>query len=563
MEPLTPQEIEELRRHPALYAGWVFVSSLAMRTFRKTPLLKRWCEVRTDDDESFLEFYRDKDDFEPTKRFNLNYTRVVVSEGRRFTEAQTARMPSGGVPVKAKAFYIDFPLRLRKQASFSSSHPTRALSPFFETRSMRAELADISDDFPLGFIMVAPDSGAAMGWEQTLLGVCHTYVPRESKRERVQRWMNRAWMRIRGDLSIDQFDESFRPTSMDSEMAENFFSIGAGDDSKARDVLKLLTASSMDSYDDSDASEKSFQTAGTSSDSDTSVERHVMRNSFLLDNRRNSKQDNDFLSAEGTRELFTSVEEMLREENDERRHCTPISLEEIESAVEFVEGTRRGLDQDPAWSLCSSTDTFDCFKSIDEKSGVVRTRTCARISGVAPQTLFHILYDNDARKAWDHHYARFDTIWRDPKDPCLDILDAIVSAPLGCANREFLEWRRRLVGKGRFVIFLRSWSGPDSRPVLRGNVRADVWMSAYLIQWWRDPTTGELLGTDVMVMTQIDIKGLIPKYLVNALSNSAPKKWVKGVTTAATKEIESRGLSDKCLHMSNEELDSLYGIIHS
>jgi hypothetical protein len=96
--------------------------------------------------------------------------------------------------------------------------------------------------------------------------------------------------------------------------------------------------------------------------------------------------------------------------------------------------------------------------------------------------------------------------------------------------------------------------------VIRGNVRAEVWLSAYLIQWWKDEETGEVLGSEVMVMTQIDIKGLIPKYLVNALSSSAPKKWVKGVTSAATKELEDRGVTERCMTMSDAELDLLYNI---
>jgi hypothetical protein len=561
METITVQEIQELRQ-TAIQSGWVYVSSLAMRTFRKTPLLKRWCEIRTENgafETCVMEFYRDRDDFEPTKRINLGFTRVVVSHGRRFTQAQFARIPSSGGPLRATAFYIDFPPGLRR--SIASASP-RATSPFFETRSMRADPREMAEDFPLGFIMVAPDAEEA--WENALINACNTYIPRESKRERVQRWINRAWMRIRGDLSIDQFDESFRPSSLDSEMAENFFSIGTVDGQQHADALKLLTGSPMLSESGDEGSEHSFQTAGTSSASEDAVERQVMRVSFRMA-RRGSREPGAPIPA-----AFSTVEEMLAEKDDETRHSTPISLQEINSTIDYVEGTKvlsLGEDQRGAWALCCTTDTFDCFKSIDEKSGLVRTRTWARIAGVPPQTMFHILYNNEARKNWDHHYARFDTIWIDEKDPNLDILDAIVSAPIGCANREFLEWRRRLVPdrnrdphSGKFVIFLRSWSSPESRPVLKGNVRAEVWLSAYLIQWWTDPSTGQILGSDVMVMTQIDIKGLVPKYLVNALSNSAPKKWVKGVTNAAVKELEERGIAEECLKMSDQVLDAIYNI---
>jgi hypothetical protein len=540
MEPITAAELQELRQ-PALQAGWVYVSSLAMRTFRKTPLLRRWCEIRSESpDLRVMEFYRNQDDFEPTKRMNLGFTRVVVSQGRRFTQAQMARIPKSNL--RATAFYIDFPNNLRRGLDHSPS-------AFFETRSMRADPGEVAEDFPLGFIMVTPDTEEI--WEKALIESCHTYVPKEGKRVKVQRWINRAWMRIRGDLSIDQFDESFRPSSIDSDFAENYFSIDHHGRDQA-DALKMLVES-----DGENDSERSFQTAGDGSESEDTVERQVMHSSSLKVSRRESSPG---------RATFTSVSEMLNEQDENLRHSTPISVEEIQSAVSYVESTR-GLAEDQTWSLCCSTDTFDCYKSIDDKTGLVRTRTWARIAGIPPQTLFHILYDNEARKHWDHHYARFETIFRDPNDPNLDILDAIVSAPLGCANREFLEWRRKMLPQqnrenreGKFVIFLRSWSGPTSRPVIRGNVRAEVWLSAYLIQWWKDEETGEVLGSEVMVMTQIDIKGLIPKYLVNALSSSAPKKWVKGVTSAAAKELEDRGVTERCMTMSDAELDLLYNI---
>jgi hypothetical protein len=267
---------------------------------------------------------------------------------------------------------------------------------------------------------------------------------------------------------------------------------------------------------------------------------------------------------------------MLSEPDDSKRHSIAISIEEIESVIAYVEKTRSFSRADPQetggeWSKCCESDSFDCFKSIDEASGLVRTRTWAKLPGVPPQCLFHILYDNAARKHWDHHYTRFDTIWRNSSEVSgggdLDIVDAIVGAPFGCANREFMEWRRRLLPDpqrenrtGKFVIYLRSWSGPECRSVLKSHVRAEVWLSAYLIQWWKDEN-GVVLGSEVMVMSQIDIKGLIPRYLVNALSSSAPRRWVKAVTAAANKELQDRNLSVETL--TDAQLDAIYQISSS
>lgn len=261
---------------------------------------------------------------------------------------------------------------------------------------------------------------------------------------------------------------------------------------------------------------------------------------------------------------------MFSEKDDEIRHYTKISQEEIQSVITYVESTRQ-FTSDPSsvpegWSLCSEGDSFDTFKSFDETTGVVRTRTWAKIAGIPLKHffLFFIIIKQENRGT----ITMLDSSpsGSTPLTPSLDIIDAVVSAPLGCANREFLEWRRKSVPppgrrerSGKFVIYLRSWSPEGGRPVGRGNVRAEVWLSGYLIQWWVDEETGRVLGSDVMVMTQIDIKGLIPKYIVNALSSSAPKKWVKGVTAAAQAELEQRGITETALSMTDAVLDSIYG----
>ena len=574
METLTLQDIQSIHGSvPPVCSGWVYVSSLAMKTFRKTPLLKRWCKIRISDSDSgvsqeyVMEFYRDVDDLEPTKRIHLSFARVVVSRSSKLTAAQKARMHLCSPTLKPSsntvAFYIDFPRLKREITARNAARPT---SPFFETRSVRADLTETVEDFPLGFIMVSSDPNSAKIWEKALTEGCRVSVPKERKRVRVQRWINRAWLRLRGDLSIDQFDESFRPASIDTEVAEIFFSV-----SDDRDFFKneapLVRMVSQESSDVGSA--KSFQTAGDDDGSDgEGVERDVLGRKDKADRFQTAETGGEY--AIGNNNVFNSVEEMFSEIDDEIRHSTKISKKEIQSVITYVDSTRQ-FTLDPSsvpegWSLCSEGDSFDTFKSFDETTGVVRTRTWAKVGGIPPQTLFFILYNNKARKSWDHHYDRFITEWVDPADPSLDIIDAVVSAPLGCANREFLEWRRKSVPpagrperSGKFVIYLRSWSPAGGRPVGRGNVRAEVWLSGYLIKWWVDEDTGRVLGSDVMVMTQIDIKGLIPKYIVNALSSSAPKKWVKGVTAAAQAELEQRGISETALSMTDAVLDSMYG----
>jgi hypothetical protein len=207
-----------IHHHGELFSNWVYVSSLAMRSYKKSPLLRRWCCVRRDDDRQkiYLEFFINRDDIEPTKRISLCHARLVISRGAKLTRAQFARIdrdlgpqsPNTNSDSQLSAFYIDFPQKFLKDIVSRDN-------TIYETRSVR--IADNGqDDFPLGFIMVSPSAQQANQLEVALSQGCHVTIPRERKRLRVQRWMHRAWMKLRGELSIDQFDETVSTSHMNA-----------------------------------------------------------------------------------------------------------------------------------------------------------------------------------------------------------------------------------------------------------------------------------------------------------------------------------------------------------
>ena len=504
-----------------------------------------------------MEFFINQHDIEPTKRVNLSCARLVISRGAKLTRAQFARIdrdlgPSSPTVVSdshLSAFYIDFPKKILQDVVSRDN-------TIYETRSVKVADNDRPEDFPLGFIMVSPSRTDATKLETALSQGCHVTIPRERKRLKVQRWMNRAWMKIRGELSIDQFDET--TTNSPPVNQEMFFTIAAPSRDQVPRIDSLEDQWGEHVADGDSSESSSFMTAGEEDEGsqDDEIDRVGLSGFRATMGKRSD------LSME-----FDSIEAMLDQKSDHARHCTRIARKEILSVIHYVERTKKFSEcASPGWSLCSEGENFDCFKSIDEATGIVRTRTWAKLPNVPPQTLFHILYNAEARKSWDHHYSRFVSEWTDETDPDLDIIDAVVSAPFGCANREFLEWRRKHVPNqiraertGDFVIYLRSFD--DNRPVGKNNVRAEVWLSGYLIQWWKGPD-GQPIGSEVLVMTQIDVKGLIPKYLVNALSSSGPKRWVKSVTAAAISEIEnSKKMSiENVLALSDVELDQLYHI---
>jgi len=75
-------------------------------------------------------------------------------------------------------------------------------------------------------------------------------------------------------------------------------------------------------------------------------------------------------------------------------------------------------------------------------------------------------------------------------------------------------------------MHFKSWEHPEV-PKVRRVVRAETIISGYVIEQIQDDPP----VTTLTIISQNDIKGLIPKYLVNMASGKAPKQWVNNLIT--------------------------------
>mmetsp|Transcript_23860 Transcript_23860/g.68633 ORF Transcript_23860/g.68633 Transcript_23860/m.68633 type:complete len:168 (-) Transcript_23860:174-677(-) len=76
-----------------------------------------------------------------------------------------------------------------------------------------------------------------------------------------------------------------------------------------------------------------------------------------------------------------------------------------------------------------------------------------------------------------------------------------------------------------------------SVPEVKGFVRAETLVSGYVIR----PLDGSPDSTSLFILAQTDIKGLIPKALVNATAARAPVMWTDNLRKACEKHIKEHG----------------------
>jgi len=107
------------------------------------------------------------------------------------------------------------------------------------------------------------------------------------------------------------------------------------------------------------------------------------------------------------------------------------------------------------------------------------------------------------------------------------VLYYLVKAPFGISNRDFLQ-KRKVINdfptQGITYMHYKSTEHPDV-PKYKGIVRAETIISGYVIEQIQDDPP----ITKLIIISQNDIKGLIPKYIVNLASGKAPKQWVNNL----------------------------------
>jgi hypothetical protein len=159
---------------------------------------------------------------------------------------------------------------------------------------------------------------------------------------------------------------------------------------------------------------------------------------------------------------------------------------------------------------------------------MVMIKAIATLAGIPKDIIFEAIYNTDIRQKWDKLFHKFEVVEHD-EEKMETVLYYVIKAPIGISNRDFLQMRK----------VVHDWPSPgitymhfksidhDDKPLVKGTIRAETIISGYVIEQIQDDPP----ITQLTVISQNDIKGLIPKYLVNMASGKAPKQWVNNLIT--------------------------------
>lgn len=149
----------------------------------------------------------------------------------------------------------------------------------------------------------------------------------------------------------------------------------------------------------------------------------------------------------------------------------------------------------------------------DSSINLVKMR--CTFDGIPPETIYDVLHDPDYRKTWDDHMIEGFEIERLDSNNDVGYYSAKFPTPI--SNRDFCNERSWRVTEGEWIIMNHTVRHPKM-PEKKGFVRANSILTGYYLRYDESKT-----GTVLVYLTQTDLKGWIPAWLINkATSTLAP-----------------------------------------
>jgi len=223
--------------------------------------------------------------------------------------------------------------------------------------------------------------------------------------------------------------------------------------------------------------------------------------------------------------------------DDTVKHKMPITLCEFDLLLQ------KEAEDNKAWDVCVDRKELKISK-IMCGPGMITLRAWATFPGVYVSTAFFLFYNLDERTKWDKTFCKMQEVDSDVQGS--DVVYSLMKIPT-VTSRDFLQYRRvKVLEDGTVLIVLRSADHP-SMPEDSRYIRVENKISGYVL---RQEWEGGKPVLRMFLMSCSDVKGMIPKWIINFVAPRKPAEWMDALRKAATDyQVEHQG--------ANEELAGL------
>jgi hypothetical protein len=195
------------------------------------------------------------------------------------------------------------------------------------------------------------------------------------------------------------------------------------------------------------------------------------------------------------------------------------------------------------WEKCGSNDRVTVWRKFEENSGLYKLKMVGKIN-VPPEVVSEVLFNHKLRLAWDTVLESINEIDTTPFGSTVLHITARSPPMTMVANRDFVHVRTTRETahtsvkneKAKVVVDI-SIEHPAA-PEKEGVVRAYTLLSGGILESTLIPnmqTKGLDSGTIYHMISHVDLKGYIPKTIVNLVSATTTLAWFESLATAAEK----------------------------
>eukprot|EP00421_Protoceratium_reticulatum_P015033 CAMPEP_0168393906 /NCGR_PEP_ID=MMETSP0228-20121227/19257_1 /TAXON_ID=133427 /ORGANISM="Protoceratium reticulatum, Strain CCCM 535 (=CCMP 1889)" /LENGTH=661 /DNA_ID=CAMNT_0008407297 /DNA_START=64 /DNA_END=2049 /DNA_ORIENTATION=- len=212
--------------------------------------------------------------------------------------------------------------------------------------------------------------------------------------------------------------------------------------------------------------------------------------------------------------------------DDTIKHRMAITLSEFDLLCQKEQEDTKG------WDVCVERRELRVAKVIIG-TGTICIRAWATFPGVDLHTAFYLFYNLDERTKWDKTFCKMQVV--DTNIDGSDIVYCLMKIPT-VTSRDFLQYRRvRVLEDGSICIVMRSSEHPDV-PEDKNYIRVENKISGYVLRQEYDNGKPVL---KMFLMTCSDVKGMIPKWIINYLAPKKPGEWMDALRKAAVEFQET------------------------
>ena len=182
-----------------------------------------------------------------------------------------------------------------------------------------------------------------------------------------------------------------------------------------------------------------------------------------------------------------------------------------------------------------STDDSRWSKVINEKNVVfynkaipncpnILVKGIALLEGIPFDIAWKAIADTNLRIKWEKLFLNFESVENHPENDT-EIIYFNMKAPFPVQDRDFLQRKTVLYDypvKGQVLIHIESVEC-DKKPPSSKYVRAQTIVAGYLFK----ELSKFPLRCSITIINQVDLKGSIPRYLINMHAASGSRDWVE------------------------------------